>query len=418
MYTKYDTHLRLYEYSQALINKLINKYKLENPALTDFIINDYIQRFDKFKNKLNPEDRDISKYSFSELEKLVDSKFPKKISKDEINVDFTNEAIYNENGLTIFEGDTKEKCIRYGRGEDWCISRRDVSNMFNTYRFRYDEINFYFVFDSEKNDEFSKIVILVDKDGNYYLANRSNDGDFAGTKEYSWNDIVDFQPKLKDLQSLFKSMPLTELEKEEYNLIKNQIVDDLFNYFIKYDLVEKYISYGHKLNDVQFINIPKELKNKYINLGQELSTEQLNSLDKSQINRVINLGGYITQDFFYKLDVNQINEYLIAIVKKNHRYLDLSHLRTLPNNIKFPNTIEYDLYLSNLTSLPSNVKFPDMIGGHLYLSNLTSLPNNIQFPDKIGGYLYLDSLEKLPEDFFINNPNLKRKVYLKNNVSV
>ena len=68
------------------------------------------------------------------------------------NID-TNDIVYDSNNLLILNGDTKEKCICYGRGYTWCISRQDASNMFNTYRYRYDEINFYFIFDKDLDNE-------------------------------------------------------------------------------------------------------------------------------------------------------------------------------------------------------------------------------------------------------------------------
>ena len=42
-----------------------------------------------------------------------------------------------------------------------------------------------------------------------------------------------------------------------------------------------------------------------------------------------------------------------------------------------------------LTSLPDNVKFPETINGSLYLRGLTSLPDNVKFPKTINDSLYL-----------------------------
>ena len=127
------------------------------------------------------------------MESIIDSNFSK--SSPIIDTNFENEAIYNENGLTIYDGDTKEKCIKYGQGEAWCTSRTDTSNMYNTYRYRMNEVTLYFVFDSERSDAFSKIVVLVDKNGDYYLANRDNSGDFSGSKKHHGKILLNTNQK-------------------------------------------------------------------------------------------------------------------------------------------------------------------------------------------------------------------------------
>src|SRR6478735_6338471 len=180
------------DYSEKVKKILIDKFLKERNGLTVNQIDYYLTEFDK--NKQNPKitQKDIMKYSFDELEKVIDS-LPKKIIKSEkglTNIN-TSDIIYDENNLLILKGDTKEKCIRYGYGYSWCISRSDASNMFNTYRYRYDEINFYFIFDKDLSNENTNhvLVLLINKNSKYYLANSNNSGDFAGNQEFNWNEI-------------------------------------------------------------------------------------------------------------------------------------------------------------------------------------------------------------------------------------
>jgi len=71
---------------------------------------------------------------------------------------------------------------------------------------------------------------------------------------------------------------------------------------------------------------------------------------------------------------------------------------------EFTKISEYaNLDLRSLQSLPENIKFPDTINGSLDLRSLQSLPENIKFPDTIKGYLYLSSLPKS----FHNHKGLK-----------
>lgn len=386
---------KIFEYSNKIKDQLAAKFKAENPELSDDQINYYINKFEIKKASPKIKEKDITKYTFKELERVIDSNFST-IKSAITSEPFEDDAIYNENGLTIYEGDTREKCIKYGQGESWCISRKDTSNMFNTYRYRYDEINFYFIFDSERVDTFSKIVLLVDKNGDYYLANRNNSGDFAGNKEYKWNDIVDIQPKLKDLKNLFKPKPLTKREREIYELIKIRIKDDLFGKFNSYDIVESYISFGHVLFAEQFVALPTELRNKYINLGHTLN-----------------------QSIFEQLSQKEIHLYFSILMKNNDDDIELLDITKLPENIKFPNVVR-SLYIPELLEFPTNitlptivdgylsfrklqkidknVKFPNRVYSGLMLNSVVSIPSGFEFPTEIGGGLYLNNLRELPEN--------------------
>ena len=387
MVVKYERYLMLLEYNQSLINKLIIKFKAENNTLTDEIIIDYINRFDKYKNNLESHQRDISKYSFSELEYLIDSRFPKKIDKNTISKNFDDEAIYNENNLLIFEGDTKDKCIKYGSGESWCISRNDTSNMFNTYRYKYDEINFYFIFDKDRDDNFSKVVLLVDKDGNYYLANKSNSGDFAGNKNYTWNKIVKLLPKLNNLKYIFKPKPLTVKEREEYELLKDKITDDdLLSVLKTYDLVEKYISFGHTLSTNQFISLDKKLKNKYINLGHVLDFEKYNSLDENLKNRYVEVGQYIEPRILDTLNTVQFQKYIDKTLNERVIYTEDIHLyfNNMPENIIFPKYVKKSLVFFNLKLLPSGTILPTKIDNDLIFKDVIDVADDVIFPEYVG----------------------------------
>jgi Leucine-rich repeat (LRR) protein len=299
-------------FSKSIKDKLTIKFKAEKPDLTDEQIIYYIDEFDKMKSSPKVIEKDILKYSFIELEKLIDS-FPKKVNKSETGLDNLSQddddVIYNENNLLILTGDSREKCIKYGKGYKWCISRQDSSNMFNTYRFRYDEINFYFIFDKDRTDDNRALVLLIDKNGKYYLANASNSGDFTGNKEYSYEQICGFQPKLKELKSLFKPLPLTQKEKEIHAKIKNVLKEDnLLDFFGSYEILEAYISFGHVLTDNQYTNLTDELKSKYINLGHELTDKQKLATNKKLLGRYyekcISLGRKLTDNEYTNLPDN------------------------------------------------------------------------------------------------------------------
>lgn len=367
--------------SKGVKDKLTIKFKSEREDLTDAQIEYYLDEFDKYKGSSKVIEKDITKYSFAELEKLIDS-FPKKVNRSltGLNNLSQEDIVYNENNLLILKGDTKEKCIRYGKGYTWCISRTDASNMFNTYRYRYDEINFYFIFDKDKpdTDDNRSLVLLIDKNGKYYLANASNSGDFAGTKEFSYDEICKFQPKLKELKSLFKPLPLTPKEKEIYNKIKNEIPNDnLLEAFGSYEIVEAYISNGSELTDNQYSNLTDDLKSKYINLGNDLSDNQL-SITSNKL-----------KERYY--DLHSLESWLNKQYSKEEQ-LDLTELDCSSKNITSLKGIENLINLThiilsynNLTSIKGVENLTNLIALDCKFNKIKTIKDNI--PDNI---LYLD----------------------------
>jgi hypothetical protein len=55
----------------------------------------------------------------------------------------------------------------------------------------------------------------------------------------------------------------------------------------------------------------------------------------------------------------------------------------------FADCEKYSDVWARITSLPDNVKFPETINGYLDLRGLTSLPDNVKFPETIHGSLDL-----------------------------
>ena len=382
------------EYSQNIILNLKKKFKEENSELNDNQMDYYINSFDKYKQSPKIINKDITKYSFKDLEQLIDTNFPKKIDRTELKNNFTEESIYNKDGLSIYEGDTKEKCIKYGQGYPWCISRHDDSNMFNTYRYYSNEPNFYFIFDSERNDNFSAIVLLINKGGEYYLSNKSNSGDFTGSHKFSWDEISKFQPKIKELKHLFKPKPLTKKERDDYELIKNKTDEELFDKFKSYELVEKYISFNHKLSNNQFEKLPDSLKNKYINIGGSVDYEMfLNMSNKHK--------KYIKTIKWANLKIESISELPESLEELICYNIQLKSLPELPDSLK--ELICYGNQLKSLPELPESLKM-------LWCSNnqLNTLP---ELTDSLENLICNNNkLESLPE-----LPKLLKKFECKRN---
>ena len=288
--------VNLHEISKKLAVKLAQKYKKEKPDVTDEMIKFYIDGFERFKNGLPPEERDITKYTFDELEHLVDArtarrelkKGGKEKSSSEYDEEDINRIVYDKNNLKIIKGPTKDACIKYGTGQStWCIARHGGSNLFYNYRYG-NNLTIYFVLDEDKprNDIDGGIVILVEPDGDIRLADRTNSGKYSGHQTISWSDALAKQPKLKGLEKLFQPNPLTTEEKADYNRIRSaRVGDNPYESFNRnWEDVEKWLEYtSPTLKDIQYANLLSPLKKKYIALGFDLTPNMITNSDNDVI---------------------------------------------------------------------------------------------------------------------------------------
>jgi hypothetical protein len=390
----------LTEYTDKVVLQLIDKFQNENPLLTEPAIRHYIEAFEKLKGDARIIEKDITKYSFTELEEVIDANFIVRPKTDGIQM----KPIYDDGIVQVYEGNNREECVLIGKGESWCIGRADASNMYNSYRYRMNEPHFYFIKDSTKLDidGWSFFVLMPFKNGKFGLASRENRSPFTGSEQYSWNEVIDYAPVLIKLEKIFKMKPLTDEEKRIANLVKNRLsVPDLIQYFKKLSLVDHYIGWGHKLSDEQFSNLNnKELRMKYINMGHDIDDHWSLSNPEwrryLEINRLKNNGKLTNLLSFERLTTSEIKEFLTP-----DRYgydLDLSHLKSLPPGVVFPTTFINRLDLNGLISLPPGVVFPKTIN-FLFLERLTSLPPDIVFPETIMN-LYLRSIESFPKKLY------------------
>jgi len=294
---------KLDEYAQNIIDKLFKKFREENENLTDEQISYYIQRFDQLKSSPKVVQKDILKYSFQDLEKLVDS-FPTKTktqkSSTSNDVQFSDgELIYNKAPLQLFHGDSPKQCIKI-KGDfpaSWCIARTS-GNMYHNYRFGNAEPSFYFVKNLErlnkikelKDDPYCFFVVQINNQGKYIVTSSLNDGD----KELTWEQLLHIEPLLNGTQSLFVQKELDDDNKYDYRRFRDGISDEEYEK-LSFDKKKKYISIYGGLTYNQFINTPNEIKNDYITMGADLTDEQLeyikdnNSLLKNYKRVTINL---------------------------------------------------------------------------------------------------------------------------------
>lgn len=282
---------RLDEYAQKVVDKLVTKFMNENPNVTEKIAIYYINRFPQISSSPKVTQKDITQYSFKDLEKLVDS-FPTKMksqskSGDSNNVEFSDgELIYNKSPLQIFHGDSPKQCIKIkgNFGASWCIARTS-GNMYHNYRFGRNEPSFYFVKNLERLNKIKKLsddpycffVIQIDINGKYIVTSALNNGD----KEMTWEQLVQIEPLLNGTDKLFVQKALSDEDKVYYKRFKNGISDEEYK-DLSFEEKKRYIAITNKLSNNQFKNTPDELINDYISIGSTLSDQQLDLIKNRQ----------------------------------------------------------------------------------------------------------------------------------------
>ena len=204
-------------YSEGAVKKFIEKFREEaddlNINITDEQLKQYIQRFDVLKNSPKIQEKDLNKYSLSALIKLVTASKGAE-AEDE---DKTPDVVYQDNGITIWNGSKEGNCIMYGQGEKWCITRGSYGN------YRYSSGRGYPTFYLAKNanlsdsDPLSFVAIQVrdnDEDERYVYTNRKNSP--HESNEMSFSELTSEVPWLRDipnLKNILKYIPLSSAEK-------------------------------------------------------------------------------------------------------------------------------------------------------------------------------------------------------------
>jgi len=416
--------------SDSAKEKALKKFKSEKPEMGDAQIKYYINKFSEKGESSVFKKKDIFQYKFDELEKLIDANFSSDSYSDkDDDIDFkgSEDVVYNDNGLLILLGDLKEKCIRYGKGYSWCISRKDTSNMFFSYRMRLNEPVFYFVFDEDKpkDDKYHAMVIYINSQGEYYVANSLNTGD----KKMSWSEIESIQPKLKGLKKLFKHVPLTADERKDYERFKDGISDEEYDK-LTYTDKEKYIGFSHDLTEKQIRSTPKDLVSKYAtttagenipeDIEKSLSPSDQKKLKENRIEKYGDAAKFIyypndlkPEDLSVDGDLDLSNTPIESLPDNlqvgGYLFLRYTKIKSLPDNLK----VDWGLDLADtpIESLPDNLQ----VGRSLNLTNcknLKSLPDNLQ----VGGSLNLTNcknLKFLPDNLQVGKDLILRGTSIK-----
>jgi hypothetical protein len=416
------------EFSEGAIKKLIAKFS----DVDEQTVRLYLDKFEKYKNGI--EKKDPFQYkSFQELEQVVDAaegkasfknkKAPQQNAEPTVNSD---DVLVDDENVTIYKGDSQDKCILYGRGYTFCISRQAGGNMYSNYRSG-KESTFYFIYFKKKPRTATDHIMVLDN------TNRGYEWTFADndtrTVKGGWDEIVQKYPELENYKDLLSNKKLDDAERAELENIKKFIKKPTLEKFQTFDYSTqiKALKSGSNIPDTIYQTLDPTLINEFLSVGPNLTTYQADSLKENQLrwylkNRNIQVEQFIKNNIyrFNKHDVNipfikdkidtdtKKAEIIVSNYEKNKNInLNNLFLVKLPSNI--PNVID-GAFGCNGTQITSLEGAPEKVGGGFYCSRtpITSLEGA---PEKVGGGFYcsrtpITSLEGAPKqvggDFYCN----------------
>jgi len=242
------------------------KFHLEDNINLD-IIKSY---YDRFMNHTKLRAKKFEFKNFKDFEQLVDST-PSDVSKPQqkTNSSSNEDVVYEDNNIKVFLGNTKNKCITYGKGQQYgfCVSRSDGSNLFNSYRLL-QEATFYFVYfkNEEAKNNIAKeelIVIHAYPYDKYQINYATENRDYEKTKEKLISEFPVLEVPFN--QDVFKRIPLTD---------KERIMKELenINYILEINNVDEqllWIELGKRIRDNEWEQITsvEPVLAKYIEVG-------------------------------------------------------------------------------------------------------------------------------------------------------
>jgi hypothetical protein len=306
--------------------KLLN----DNPYLGMNQINYYVNEFNKIKNNLPTDKRDITKYDWEDLEQIVDSNQSfEKIEKGVIEID-NSDVVYDDNNLKILKANTKQACVKYGTGYGFCISSRGSGNQYYNYRYG-DEYSknyrsIYFVIDEDKTKDIktkspirfkdpTHMLVIMVKDNGYQVTTANNDGD----KNMSWDDIVKIEPKLSGKEYLFKALEANKDEESIYmaklsfKQYLNKWRDDNEEWLGKDNSDDLRLNFGDSTIDFYTNNIDTlEFNYKLLKKIKDLSINGKVQVIEFDDNKYSNYLTFLTPSFQYPIARNKY-EYQIPI---------------------------------------------------------------------------------------------------------
>lgn len=337
------------EYSEKIIRQLIDKFKENYPQLDDNTIRHYINRFDAIKQSPRIENKDITQYTWNDLEHTVDSFAPKRKKRvkaadtegDDLAPPFDPIFSANEGKFNIFKAEDPWKACQVRRyfdkkdfdfitgqnpagasssegGLGWCVSRPiDKANLYTSYAGPgKDFASFYLIEDQTRNDswKYSALAILKDEPGHnmLHITDIKN-----GYQQYfnSIDDLADIYPHIVGAKEVLKR------HTEGWDDDLTRMIDD-------------------NVSPAEFKTLSDKYKDMYLSMGKPIYLSDFKKLDYEGKRAAINAHQNSNNQTIDKFILNDNNSQPLApleileFLKKEDTQLYKRYLTLLNRNEK------------------------------------------------------------------------------------
>lgn len=230
---------------------------------------------------------------FTKFSEDVDERMSKILPKDDNveaisnTVNQSDDTLVETDDLLILDAGSKEKCIVYGKGYKFCISRKDMGNMYKNYRFN-SQSSFYFIFfkDVPKTNSKHIMVLDVQPDNRLFWTFANNN-----TAPTTWERVFEQFPQLVPYKDLLKHVPLSKEDKDlEY--YKKQFVNHKIEFMdipneYKKTLLNPAAIWSFPFD--QFVKLPREWRNEVINGGFRFNDKFIDAMTEPEKKRYLKI---------------------------------------------------------------------------------------------------------------------------------
>lgn len=331
------------EFSEGLITRMINKFKVETND-TEQVIRDHILRFDQLKAKLPADKRDIDTYTYVDLVKVNAGNADLNIRKAEQDIDI--KPIISEPGLKVYRVTTPNEAIAvrayfetkyqstqmvtHGLVEDgitWCVSKSYPGCLFYTYvdappqRGTPGNKATFYLIESDRQDKHFVSALQVKSGGEWTLTSAKNDGDITMTPDQVFQIYPQLRNHLGELT--YQHLVLTPLQ---YDILRSGKYHITNFKDLPYDGKKLYISIGERILASDFLMLHDDLKNLYIQVrsAPNIKYNVLTAVKLHNVKEYIEMGSLsstpknikdIYNFFINNLKTNLKNRFIFTILR-------------------------------------------------------------------------------------------------------
>jgi hypothetical protein len=262
----------------------------DNPVKLDDIEKDYMDFRKYFPNKNLKDFRDYMDFSEQVHAKAGEKSFAERNKEESGDIDVhgvdKENVIADDEDVLILRGDDEHKCVKYGKGYSFCISRPYGGNMYGNYRLS-KESTFYFVYFKKIPKENPKHIMVLDRtrDGWEWTFGENSTQVIEG----GWDEVVESFPELEKYEDDFINKELTDEEKEYQKKLAKFVDDPRKEKFEEFSYKEKadVLKFGMKIPEDLFDSLDKFLRNEYISVGPNIDLYTFNKLNDKEKERYI-----------------------------------------------------------------------------------------------------------------------------------